>query len=320
MFCYIIVDYNSADRSINYIKNIISKSNVALSFIIVENGECIKTFINKYNFKRTNYMDNGFSIYHSAIENNPIFLIDPEENLGYAKGNNLGMRVAKEFVQSQYIIISNNDLKPLDEEISYTIFDMIFRGNEDVSVIGPQIIGKDGCAQSPGKKIRLVRRWIIPCLLYPLDRLFPKDIANDVEQKAEEGIKYRVQGSYMVCRASDLIAVDGFDENTFLYGEEVILSERLAQIGKKVYYTDRVSFLHEHDQTIGSVFDLFKKLRLRFESECYYYQQYVKESSFALWISRLLFEFYIKKLKLIKYIKARSCGLTGQADPMWCRK
>lgn len=305
MFCYSIVDYNSTDRTLDYIKHIISKSKESVSFIIVENGNCIQEFVNKYNFNLVGHLDNDFSVYNISIENNPVFLVDPKENLGYAKGNNLGVKAAKEFIDPTYIIISNNDLKSLDEVIDYKIFEKIFRVNEDVSIIGPRIIGKDGQMQSPCIKISLVKRWIIPCLFYPLNKLLPKDMANDIDQKAEEGITYRVQGSYMVCKVADIIAVDGFDQNTFLYGEEIILSERLAQISKKVYYTNRISFLHEHDQTIGTVFDLFKKIRLRFESECYYYKQYMNESNFKIQISRLLFQFYIIKLKFIKFIRHR---------------
>ena len=55
-----------------------------------------------------------------------------------------------------------------------------------------------------------------------------------------------VEGSFFIIRAKDYIAIEGFDERTFLYAEEIILARRLKAAGQKVEYlqgSDMTTFI-----------------------------------------------------------------------------
>ena len=56
-------------------------------------------------------------------------------------------------------------------------------------------------------------------------------------------------GSFFIVKTQDFINCGMMDPNTFLYAEEIILSEKLKKINKQVYYFPSVTVLHEHGQT-----------------------------------------------------------------------
>ena len=58
----------------------------------------------------------------------------------------------------------------------------------------------------------------------------------------QEGFCYWVQGSFFIMRTSDFMEIDMFDPNTFLYGEEPILAEKLKRIHKRMYFYPKYPF------------------------------------------------------------------------------
>lgn len=78
------------------------------------------------------------------------------------------------------------------------------------------------------------------------------------------------------------------DEHTFLFAEEMILSERMAAIGKKVYYDPEVSVIHAHGATIKKSMPSRKMANIQFKSNAYYYHHYRKVSNLEIAIGRLV--------------------------------
>ncbi len=302
-YCYIIVDYKSPQRTIEYINHIIDKSNIDVGFVIIDNGGCDSVFFEEVSFRFKTYYQ-GSKVYDSFIRKRPVFLICPKGNLGYAKGNNIGIDFVKSTLNIEYIIVSNNDLRVDDEILRYDLFETIFIEHPDVSIIGPSVYGTDGKRQSPGKKMGISKRWIIPNVIYPLYKLFVADLWHDIDSSLIEGYVYRISGAYMVCKTRDIDLIGGFDENTFLYAEEPIIAEKLNKLNKKVFYTSKIHILHYHDQTIGNHYSSYEKIRIRFNSECYYYREYIKTGNISIAIARLSLEFFILKLRIVDSLKS----------------
>ena len=77
------------------------------------------------------------------------------------------------------------------------------------------------------------------------------------------------------------------DPNTFLYGEEIILSERMKSIGKYSYYYPDVSILHEHGATIRKNKSQKMVSEMTFESESYYYSKYMNVPQVFIYLGKL---------------------------------
>ncbi|MCY7152797.1 glycosyltransferase, partial [Streptococcus gallolyticus subsp. gallolyticus] len=79
-----------------------------------------------------------------------IIYIKSEENLGFAKGNNLGFMYAKEKIFPDFIIVINNDTEIHQESFQNVIVEKYERYS--FYILGPDIVTLDGFHQNPGEK------------------------------------------------------------------------------------------------------------------------------------------------------------------------
>ena len=85
---------------------------------------------------------------------------------------------------------------------------------------------------------------------------------------------YWVSGCFMFIRADAFDQVKGFDENTFLYAEEMILAERLIKKNYVSYYDAEYTIVHLGGGITKSSNSALKIMKFRFDSICYYNMQY----------------------------------------------
>lgn len=307
----IVVEYKTPQKTVQYIKKLseVLVTDECIHFVIVDNSVSTKNTdrildeLYKIGFPcNASETNSDFYISHE-YGNKQILVIQNKTNSGYAKGNNLGVRSAMNVWGTLgTILISNNDIG-IYTPIDLNKIESIYKNNSDVAVIGPKIIGLDGKAQNPYEKKTLWQRWMKYDLLWPLDKIFRFIKYDDVDlvEMNQNGYVYRVMGSFLFIDGKSFVEIQGFDENTFLYGEEMILSERFAKIGKRNYYLNEMIVIHEHGKTIAKFHSRLEKLRIRFESEMYYYEKYRGCSKFSIQLARLFFEFYILKSKLKEF-------------------
>lgn len=304
MISVVIIDFNSAARTVKYIKDFIASSDVKdLSFIVIDNSA------NKNNADsfRLEMKDADFSysksvfIHESGIET--VFHVN-EKNEGFAKANNIGAKIARERYDPEYLIFSNSDIL-LDERFKLSELLDVMEADESIGLLGPEVIGLDGKRQSPAKYLDIYRKHIIPELLWPLHKFIPglSHMNFDTVFNAVSGEVYRVIGAFMLMRTDAFFDARCFDEKTFLYAEEPILSERLFNAGKKVYFYDGVTIVHEGGLTTkgndkSEEKSYIAKRKHIFESELYYYRQYKNVGDFIIGLAKLCFSFYLLKLKI----------------------
>ena len=84
---------------------------------------------------------------YKASSNNT-YILTSRENLGFARGNNLGAEFAKKHLKPEYLLFSNNDIQITQPD---TIEELIItlEGHPEVGMIGPKVIGLKGELQSP---------------------------------------------------------------------------------------------------------------------------------------------------------------------------
>ena len=291
MLAILIVNYKDEDRTIAYVKDELSKILCPHLTVIVNNSatfESNNVLVNKLN-----------AILISDILQKPIksdcYVISSNDNLGFAKGNNLGAEFAMKHFSITHFLFSNNDIHFINNDVVEKLVEKL-DSLDTVGMIGPKVIGLDGKNQSPEPYNSFWNRniwmyWLTPFLSSgKKNKMFKLDYSRD----AKEGEHYKIMGSFFIVKAREFINCGMMDPNTFLYAEEVILTERLKAINKTAYYFPQVAVLHDHGQTINQHFQVTKSMEMQFDSECYYYKNYKGVSSFSISLGRISLNLYIK--------------------------
>lgn len=276
----IIVNYKSEGRTIKYIKEELqSKCSLSQVIIIVNNSateESTKKLCNDLNAKRVD--DIACNIPLSTI-----YVIHNINNSGFARGNNLGVDFVSEHFNVKYILFSNNDIRFIDSNVIEVLIEKL-KFLPDVGIIGPKVIGLDGNCQSPNQYVPF---WTEMVGQY-WERFIPfYHIKHFNQNNAAEGYYYRIMGSFFIVNYNDFVKCGRFDPNTFLYGEEVILSERMNMIDKKNYYLPTVTILHEHGSTTAKHLNQIKGNFLMFDSLSYYYRYYKGVDKISILLAKI---------------------------------
>ncbi|MCI1640869.1 MAG: glycosyltransferase family 2 protein [Bacteroidales bacterium] len=282
MIAVIIINYRNDRKTIEFVKNEVSKIESPHITVIVNNGSA-------------NLSDTCLSETINAGGRTDCYVINSAENLGFARGNNLGADFAKQKCDPDYFLFANNDISILDKDTVDRMAEKL-DSIPEAGMIGPKVIGTDGRLQSPEPFVPFADKHI---LIY-WSNLFMKcekkriRFRSDYSETAGEGFHYKVMGAFFMTRAKDFFDCGMMDPNTFLYGEETILSERMLKKGKKAYYFPEVSVMHEHGATTRKYYDKIKLRRMKFESDCYYYKTYIGTPDWEIAIAKLTY--WLKEL------------------------
>lgn len=299
MLALIVVDYKSIEKTIKYLETCLAmlKTKNKLRLVIVDNScndDAIK-YLNKLNIvgNKIDYIRHKkvSSIYQYTYKNHELILINANSNLGYAKGNNLGVVIINKLYNNiEYYIFSNNDLKFTEKLEVNRILD-IFKKDEKIAVVGPRIRDLNGKDQSPNKKSNIWKRGV---LYYPNMLIGNKlsRFTKNVDYTGESKYCYWVSGSFFIADSKKFIEVGMFDNNTFLYCEEMILSERLLKHNYLTYFYNDFSLIHEHGKTIKNTYATLLMEEINFNSNYYYYKEYTQNSKLNLYLFKVSFNLY----------------------------
>ena len=201
--------------------------------------------------------------------NNNIYYIFNNENMGYGKAHNIAIKKSIEqnlpyhIILNPDIIIEKNTLEKLTNYMEQ---------HPEVGNIMPKIIYPDGelqylCKLLPSPIDLIFRRFI------PIKRW--KDAINERYELHSFGydkIKNipNLSGCFMFLRTEALKKVGLFDENIFMYLEDIDLNRRIHSKYKTIYYPDAI-VIHEHQK------ESYKNRRLlkaHIQSAIYYFNKY----------------------------------------------
>ena len=207
------------------------------------------------------------------------------------RGNNVGMEYLSKHYDIDYFLFTNNDIHFQSPDVVDELVKKL-ESDPSIGIIGPEIIGLDGKRQSPEPYISLWDKYVWVYLSTPfLSREKKAEwFRFGYSEQAEEGTHYKLMGSFLICRRTDIEAAGGFDPNTFLYAEETILSERMKRIGKSLYFYPAVTVVHEHGATISSYLSNVAMARQQFRSDAYYYRAYKGVSRLSVWLAKVLYD------------------------------
>ena len=165
-------------------------------------------------------------------------------NLGFGAAHNIALRKAEGV--SKYHLILNPDINFEANVIPALINYM--EANEDVGLVMPKII-------YPNKSTQYVAK-LLPT---PIDLIFKRFIPAFIIKKRMEKFQLKftgyntemevpyLSGCFMFLRVNALQKIGLFDENFFMYPEDIDLTRRMHQQYKTMFYPE-VSVVHAHEQ------------------------------------------------------------------------
>lgn len=223
-------------------------------------------------------------------ENNKIKIIEAEENKGYAAGLNIGAKEVIKKLKNCNIIFSNSDVIINKEEDLEKLSKDI--GKHSIAVVGPTIV----------ENRSLNRGWMLPTIkdeikfnLPLVSRKYRKEILYDDEHYNEDlSIVGVVSGCFFCVSGKVLEEVDYFDEATFLYYEEQILSKKLEEKDYQVAVDNNVVIIHNHSVTIDKNINKVNKYKELKKSQRYFVKEYLQATEKELkWLD------FTNKLSLV---------------------
>ena len=219
----IILSWNTKQLLKDCLDSIVHSSlfNIPIEVIVVDNGsadgsvEMIKKlFINK-------------------LKNYKIRLIENKENLGFAKGNNQGLKES----QGEYIMLLNSDTVVKREAIERLV-DFLDE-HSAVAIVGPKLLNPDGSPQANCGRF--------PDLPVAVVMLFGEHWGgSDFVRCSPDKSRFVdwLMGAALVARRQVFNQIGGLDEALFMYMEEVEWFYRAKKAGFKSYFLKEAEIIH----------------------------------------------------------------------------
>jgi hypothetical protein len=157
-----------------------------------------------------------------------VTLICNEDNLGFAKANNIGIRRSA----GHYLALVNSDVRVFPNCITALIDHM--ESHRDIGISGPKIIGRDGELQQSCRGFPTL--WNAFCRALALDTIMPNaEWANGYLQRhVQHDVCTPVDilsGCFWMVRRDALNEVGLLDEAFFIYGEDMDWCKRFWDAG-----------------------------------------------------------------------------------------
>jgi GT2 family glycosyltransferase len=168
-------------------------------------------------------------------------LVESQKNLGFAGGNNLGLRAAN----GQYVCLINPDVVIREGCIHRMI--QYMDQTTDVGLLGPKIVGSDGAVQR--SCMRAPTFWNQLCRALALDTLtkqsglFGGYLMNDFPHQEVRDVDV-VNGCFWMVRRAALKEVGLLDSRFWMYGEDLDWCRRYNEAGWRVVFFPASEALH----------------------------------------------------------------------------
>jgi GT2 family glycosyltransferase len=269
-FVFVILHYKTIYDTIECVNSILKNESYSeYEIVIVDNcspGDDFKVLSNQFS------------------ENNVVHLMRTDENLGFAKGNNVGYLFAKKELKTDFVILMNNDTV-LEQKIFLKKILEIYE-KKHFAILGPDIISLDDGEhqnphtivnlQNPGRELYYYRfYWLMAYLgLYvPVKRTiftFIKWFKGKKEhfepnwRELQEGGK--LYGACLIFSPEYVSIFNGLYDKTFMYVEEDILYYIARKENLKMVYSPEIQILHKEKSSTQADNSTSHNMRLFFYS------------------------------------------------------
>ena len=223
----ITVNFNQPQVTIDFLRSVKENTSAeTVEVILVDNGS-------KEDHETT----------YKMVYPNLIYLRS-DINLGFAGGNNLGIKVAK----GDYLLLLNNDTEITKNLVETLISE--FENNPEIGILSPLLLYFD--------QPEVIQYAGFTEMNYLTCR--NKGIGSMEVNRGQYDLDSRetayCHGAAMMCRKIDLGTTGLMADLFFLYYEELDWCEKFKKAGKKIWFTGRTKVYHKESISVGKESDI----------------------------------------------------------------
>lgn len=161
-----------------------------------------------------------------------VVLIESPDNLGFGKGNNVAVKQAR----GKFILLLNNDTilqSPLAPALT------LLKDNPDIGALGINMLNGEGrYLKAAGNLPSPFNLFRIKNIMWLGPEFKKGEFSKDIYEVGW------ITGSFILMPKQVYDTVGGFDEDYFMYVEDVDLCKKIANAGYKRIFMPRLSYLH----------------------------------------------------------------------------
>ncbi|OXB00024.1 glycosyltransferase family 2 protein [Flavobacterium pectinovorum] len=202
-------------------------------------------------------------------------LIENKENFGFPKGNNIAVDEAK----GKYVCILNPDTVVAED--TFTKILAFAERQTNLGIIGCKLI--DGTGNFlPESKRGIPTPWVAFTKFFGLYKIFPKSklfnqyYAQHLDENETGEVEILV-GAFMLMERDLYLNLKGFDEDCFMYADDIDLSYRTLKMKKTNFYFHDTTVLHYKGESTVKDEKYMKRFQ---EAMTFFYQKHFKKSLF----------------------------------------
>lgn len=195
-----------------------------------------------------------------------VILIENSENQGFSKANNKAIKRAR----GDYVLILNPDT--VVQEDTFKTLIKFLDEHPEAGAASCKVLNADGTLQLACRRSTPTPLVVLPKIL-GLSTLFPKSnlLAKynltylDEDEVSEVDA---VSGSFVMVRKTVIEEIGLFDEDFFMYGEDLDWFFRMRKAGYKIYYVPHTKIIHYKGESIRAAgydaIGMFYKAQIQF--------------------------------------------------------
>ncbi len=258
---FVIIHYNDFPMTSRLLENIAHYQSISQIFVVDNHSS-----------------DDSFHQLQS-FSSSKIKLIRTDTNKGFAAGMNVGVKAAITALGACDIILSNSDIIIYSDENLQRLQE-VFK-DPTYGILSPVVCEPQG----------LNRGWKVPScgkeVLFNLPgvgKFFQKKYLQYPEKHYTGVVSFveAVSGCFFLIKSEVLEKIGFFDEKTFLYYEENILSRKLQQANYHVALCNEVAVIHDHSVSVNKSISYINKYKILKESQYYFEKTYNHAGNFGL--------------------------------------
>ena len=177
--------------------------------------------------------DGSADVLSNEFKGQRVRVMDNEKNEGFASASNKGINRSR----TEYVFLLNSDAFVLEGAIGTLLERM--KADPEIGVIGPEVLLDDAKTPQPGN--------YGPFPSFKSIFMRDQTVENPLEPDWISGVAMMVNRRFM-------LEIDGFDNEFFMYFEDVDLCRRIWEHDKKVAREPKAKVVHFGGQSVKSDF------------------------------------------------------------------
>ncbi len=276
----VIVNYNVKDYLYKCLNSIInSNGNLKIEIIVVDN----------------NSTDGSIEFLQTKF--NDVIFVPLNQNLGFGKANNIGIKKSV----GKYILLLNPDT--LIEDNTLINLYQFMENNIEVGVSTCKILNGDGSFQESCRRgfptpIAAFSKLFGVQKFFPNSKILGQYNLTYLDENEINEVE-AVSGSFMFFRGELLKKIGGFDEDFFMYGEDLDICYRVKKLNYKIMYVPESSTIHYKGEStkrsnindIKVFFDAMQIFVKKHYSKSYFFLSFLRIGIFLRAIISYLIKF-----------------------------